>query len=73
MDAREIRERIDRLREELKRHNYLYYELDSPEISDDRYDLLARELENLESQLGEVPPSDSPTITVGGAPRGDFA
>lgn len=73
MDAREIRERIDRLREELKRHNYLYYELDSPEISDDRYDLLARELKSLESQLGEVPPSDSPTITVGGAPRSDFA
>ena len=49
MGDQEIRERIGRLREEIKRHNYLYYVLDSPEISDDRYDLLLRELKELEA------------------------
>jgi DNA ligase (NAD+) len=68
----EIRERIGRLREEIKRHNYLYYVLDSPEISDDRYDLLLRELKELEALTGEQPPPDSPTATVGGAPRNEF-
>ena len=73
MDDKEIRERIGRLREELKHHNYLYYELDSPEIADAQYDLLVRELKELESRLGEAPPPDSPTVTVGGAPRADLA
>jgi DNA ligase (NAD+) len=68
----EIRERIGRLREEIKRHNYLYYVLDSPEISDDRYDLLLRELKEVEALTGEQPPPDSPTATVGGAPRNEF-
>jgi len=68
----EIRERIGRLREEIKRHNYLYYVLDSPEIPDDRYDLLLRELKELEALTGEQPPPDSPTATVGGAPRNEF-
>ena len=72
MGDREIRERIDRLREEIKRHNYLYYVLDSPEIPDDRYDLLLRELKELEALIGEPPPPDSPTATVGGAPRNEF-
>jgi DNA ligase (NAD+) len=73
LDDKEIRERIGRLREELKHHNYLYYELDSPEIADAQYDLLVRELKELESRLGEAPPPDSPTVTVGGAPRADLA
>ncbi|HOP51909.1 MAG: NAD-dependent DNA ligase LigA [Thermovirgaceae bacterium] len=72
MGDQEIRERIGRLREEIKRHNYLYYVLDSPEISDDRYDLLLRELKELEALTGEQPPPDSPTATVGGAPRNEF-
>ncbi len=72
MGDQEIRERIGRLREEIKRHNYLYYVLDSPEISDDRYDLLLRELKEVEALTGEQPPPDSPTATVGGAPRNEF-
>ncbi|HOI80805.1 MAG TPA: NAD-dependent DNA ligase LigA [Synergistales bacterium] len=72
MGDQEIRERIGRLREEIKRHNYLYYVLDSPEIPDDRYDLLLRELKELEALTGEQPPPDSPTATVGGAPRNEF-
>lgn len=72
MGDQEIRERIGRLREEIKRHNYLYYVLDSPEIPDDRYDLLLRELKELEAFTGEQPPPDSPTATVGGAPRNEF-
>ncbi|MDD2516804.1 MAG: NAD-dependent DNA ligase LigA, partial [Synergistales bacterium] len=43
-----------------------------PEISDDRYDLLLRELKELEALTGEQPPPDSPTATVGGAPRNEF-
>ena len=55
MDDKEIRERIGRLREELKHHNYLYYELDSPEIADAQYDLLVRELTELDPGLVRHP------------------
>ncbi len=72
MGENDIRERIERLREEIRRHNHLYYDLDSPEISDVKYDLLSRELRELEEQLGEPPDPGSPSVTVGGAPRDEF-
>lgn len=60
--------RIQKLRAELARHNHLYYVLDRPEIEDDRYDLLFRELKELEKVWPELVASDSPTQRVGGAP-----
>ena len=51
MTKSEAISRIEYLREEINRHNYLYYILDSPEISDAEYDRLMRELEGLEKQF----------------------
>ena len=57
--------RIEALRAELKEHNYRYYILDDPIISDAEYDQLLHKLERLEKELGEPVPADSPTQTVG--------
>lgn len=64
--------RIEYLREEINRHNYLYYILDSPEISDAEYDRLMRELEGLEKQFPDLVTPDSPTQRVGAAPLEEF-
>ncbi|MDI6601683.1 MAG: NAD-dependent DNA ligase LigA [Thermoanaerobacteraceae bacterium] len=58
--------RIDELRDAINHHNYLYYVLDAPEISDEEYDRLMRELIDLESQYPELITPDSPTQRVGG-------
>ncbi|MBL8236246.1 MAG: NAD-dependent DNA ligase LigA [Bryobacterales bacterium] len=63
---------IEQLRAELRRHEHLYYVLDSPEISDADYDKLLRELQKLESAHPELITPDSPTQRVGGAPREGF-
>lgn len=63
--------RIENLREEINRHNYLYYVLDAPEISDANYDRLMRELEELEKKYDLVTP-DSPTQRVGATPLAEF-
>ncbi len=55
-----------RLREELNEHNYNYYVLDAPVISDFAYDKMLRELEELESAHPELITPDSPTQRVGG-------
>lgn len=65
-------QRIHQLRGELKGHNYKYYVLDAPQISDAEYDVLLRELESLENLLGEPIPDDSPTKTVGFKPDTAF-
>jgi len=62
---RELSLRINQLRRELGEHNYRYYTLDDPKISDAEYDRLLRELGQLEAELGEPVPADSPTQTVG--------
>ena len=67
-DLAKIKERIEKLRAEINRHNYLYYILDSPEISDAEYDELMRELKQLEEQYPQFLTSDSPTQRVGAAP-----
>ena len=67
-----VRERIEQLRKELQRHEYLYYVLDSPEISDAEFDRMMRELQELERQHPELITPDSPTQRVGGAPREGF-
>ncbi len=50
MDKKDIGERIKRLREEIEYHNYRYYVLDDPVISDAEYDRMMRELERLEEE-----------------------
>jgi DNA ligase (NAD+) len=64
----EVRARIERLRAEINHHNYRYYVLDSPEISDAEYDELMRELKELETQHPQFLTPDSPTQRVGAAP-----
>ena len=66
MTVKEAKERIDYLTNELKRHSKLYYELDAPEIDDREYDMLLRELLNLERDYPEFKHPDSPTSNVGG-------
>lgn len=63
---------IEQLREELRRHEHLYYVLDSPEITDAEYDKLMRELKKLEDANPSLITPDSPTQRVGGAPREGF-
>jgi DNA ligase (NAD+) len=60
---------IEKLREDLRRHEYLYYVLDEPEISDVKFDRMMEELKRLESAHPELITPDSPTQRVGGAPR----
>jgi len=62
----------DQLREELRRHEHLYYVLDTPEISDAEYDALMRRLQALESEHPELVTPDSPSQRVGGSPREGF-
>jgi DNA ligase (NAD+) len=64
--------RIEELREELRRHEHLYYVLDRPEITDAEYDALMRELQRLETEHPELITPDSPTQRVGGKPREGF-
>ncbi len=71
--ASEVQKRIGTLREQIRRHEYLYYVLDNPEISDAEFDLLMNELKKLESGHPELVTSDSPTQRVGGKPKEGFA
>lgn len=66
------KERIEKLAKELNHHNYLYYILDNPEISDSEYDKLLRELQKLEKEHPELIQSDSPTQRVGATPLDKF-
>lgn len=61
----EIKERIEQLRAELNRHNYNYYVLNSPEISDKEFDFKLKELEKLELEHPEYADELSPTQRVG--------
>jgi DNA ligase (NAD+) len=63
---------IEELREEIRRHDHLYYVLDQPEISDAEYDRLFRKLEELEAQYPQLISPDSPTQRVGGKPLEKF-
>ncbi len=66
-------ERIDELRRELRRHEELYYVHATPEITDDAFDRLMRELKELEAAHPELLTPDSPTQRVGGRPAEGFA
>ncbi|AOV18481.1 DNA ligase (NAD(+)) LigA [Acidihalobacter aeolianus] len=60
------------LRTQIEHHNYRYYVLDDPEISDAEYDVLLRELQALEAEHPELVIPDSPTQRVGAKPAGGF-
>lgn len=65
--------RIQALREEIERHNFQYYVLDAPLVSDAEYDRLFRELQDLESRHPELASAESPTQRVGGGALDTFA
>ncbi len=72
MNNQEAKQKIDQLTEELKQHNYNYYVLDKPTISDYDFDMLLKELQQLEEQFPELVYEDSPTKRVGGEVTKEF-
>jgi len=68
-----VARRIQALREDIERHNFQYYVLDAPLVSDAEYDRLFRELQELEAAYPELASADSPTQRVGGAAADTFA
>ena len=65
-------QQIQALRDEIRRHERLYFVLDAPEISDAEYDKLMNRLKALEAEHPELITPDSPTQRVGGKPREGF-
>ncbi len=72
MASESVKKRVEKLREEIEYHNYRYYVLDQPEISDAEYDRIMRELQELEEQHPEVRSPNSPTQRVGASPLESF-
>ncbi len=71
--AKSVLNRLESLRARLHEHNYRYYVLAEPTISDREYDALMQELIDIERQYPELVTPDSPTQRVGGAPAKEFA
>jgi DNA ligase (NAD+) len=71
--AEDIKKRIERLHGEIRRHDYLYYVLNQPEISDQQYDKFFEELKKLEELHPELITADSPTQRVSEKPLEGFA
>lgn len=67
-----IRKRVEALREKLREHDYRYYVLAKPVISDEEYDKLMKELIDLEREYPELVTPDSPSQRVGGEPTKEF-
>lgn len=67
-----IKSKIDQLRNDLNQHNYNYYVLDTPTISDYEFDQQLKELQDLESQFPEYFDENSPTVRVGGSVTKNF-
>ena len=61
-----VRARIDELTQEIRDHQFKYYVLDKPSITDAQFDSLLRELNDLESRHPELRAQDSPTLNIGG-------
>ncbi len=72
MDRTAATEKLKILREEVKKHDYLYYVLAQPEISDFKYDMLMKQIEEIEQQFPDLVTPDSPTQRVGGEPISGF-
>lgn len=73
MDEERAKERIQHLTEELNKHNHHYYTLAKPLISDYEFDMMMRELEELERRFPMFADSDSPTKRVGGEITKEFS
>jgi len=72
MNKSEAKARIEKLREVINQHRYLYHVKDNPEISDQAYDSLKKELRDLEDEYPEFVTDTSPTQRVGGKPLDEF-
>ncbi|HEX6791990.1 MAG TPA: NAD-dependent DNA ligase LigA, partial [Candidatus Krumholzibacteria bacterium] len=66
------RAEVEKLRRDIDHHNYRYYVLDDPEITDAEYDALLRRLEAIEAEWPEFRTPDSPTQRIGAPPEGAF-
>jgi len=69
----DIEKAIEKLREEIRRHEHRYYVLDDPEISDVKFDEMMHRLQDLEKEHPKLVTPDSPTQRVGGQPAEEFA
>jgi DNA ligase (NAD+) len=67
-----IKQQIEELRAQLRAHNYQYYVLDQPSISDFEFDMLLKQLQELEAQHPEFYDPNSPTVRVGGEVTKNF-
>jgi DNA ligase (NAD+) len=72
MSAVSVQDEIEKLRETIRHHEYLYYGLDAPELSDAEFDELMRRLQAMEAKHPELITPDSPTQRVGGKPTEGF-
>ncbi len=70
--VKDVEKKIEALREKIRHHEYLYYVLDTPELSDADFDKLMQQLKALESENPSLVTPDSPTQRVGGKPREGF-
>ncbi len=68
----QVAARVADLRKEIEHHNYLYHVLNTPEVSDEEYDRLFRELLQLEAEYPELASPDSPTRRIGAEPQEKF-
>src|SRR5246500_5694605 len=67
--SKDVAKKIEDVREQIRHHEYRYFVLDDPEISDYDFDKLVEQLKKLEAEHPELIPPDSPTQRVGGKPR----
>src|SRR5215472_13500927 len=70
--VKDVDKKIESLREKIRHHEYLYYVVDQPSISDQEFDQLMGQLKDLEAEHPELVTPDSPTQRVGGKPREGF-
>lgn len=72
MAPKDVKDRLEKLRKTIEHHRQLYHTLDKPEITDEAYDSLVKELESIEAKYPELMTADSPSQRVGGAPLKEF-
>ncbi|HET9306428.1 MAG TPA: NAD-dependent DNA ligase LigA [Candidatus Sulfotelmatobacter sp.] len=70
--GKDLEKKLESLRDKIRHHEYLYFVLDQPEISDLEFDKLSKQLKDLEAEHPELITPDSPTQRVGGKPREGF-
>ncbi len=72
MNRREVEKRVEELRRKIRHHDYLYFVLDAPEVTDAEYDALFRDLRDLEESHPDLVTPDSPTQRLAGLPQTEF-